>query len=308
MTKIYSAPLQGYTDRVWRKAHAAIYGGVDTYFTPFIRWEKGGLRTRDIREVASHTSEGAHVVPQIIFSGAEEFDKLMSALVEAGVGEVDLNLGCPFPPQVKHGRGAGLIVNPQALAEVGQLMRDKYSDVAFSAKMRVGVSSPEEWHDALPVINDMPLRWLAVHPRVASQQYKGDLHLEQFDAIRAESVHPLIFNGDLRTLDDLRSASERYGDEVSLMIGRGLLARPSLAAEYAAGEEWDDNRRRAALADFHEALYEAYTSTLCGDAQILAKLKPFWEYLEEEIGRKPWKLIHKATTLAKYNTAVAQAL
>lgn len=41
---IHFAPLQGYTEVFYRNAHAACFGGIDTYYTPFVRLEKGGFR------------------------------------------------------------------------------------------------------------------------------------------------------------------------------------------------------------------------------------------------------------------------
>ena len=40
-------------------------------------------------------------------------------------------------------------------------------------------------------------------------------------------------------------------------------------------------------------------------SQLLSKIKPFWEYAEEEIGRKAWKAIKKAGNVPKYRTALA---
>lgn len=37
---IHFAPLQGYTEVFYRNAHAACFGGIDTYYTPFVRLEK----------------------------------------------------------------------------------------------------------------------------------------------------------------------------------------------------------------------------------------------------------------------------
>ena len=39
MAVIHFAPLQGYTDSVYREAHTRVFGGVDTYYTPFVRIE-----------------------------------------------------------------------------------------------------------------------------------------------------------------------------------------------------------------------------------------------------------------------------
>lgn len=37
MIDIHFAPIQGYTDSVYRKAHCELAGGVSMYYTPFIR-------------------------------------------------------------------------------------------------------------------------------------------------------------------------------------------------------------------------------------------------------------------------------
>lgn len=37
---IHFAPLQGYTDAFYRNAHAACFGGIDSYYTPFVRLER----------------------------------------------------------------------------------------------------------------------------------------------------------------------------------------------------------------------------------------------------------------------------
>lgn len=43
---IYAAPLQGFTEVAWRNAHAQCLGGVDAYYTPFVRLEKERFVTR----------------------------------------------------------------------------------------------------------------------------------------------------------------------------------------------------------------------------------------------------------------------
>ena len=47
---IHFAPLQGYTDAAYRQAHACIFGGIDTYYSPFVRVEHGEIRRKDIRD------------------------------------------------------------------------------------------------------------------------------------------------------------------------------------------------------------------------------------------------------------------
>ena len=39
MIPIHFAPLQGYTDDIYRRLHHQLIGGVNTYYTPFLRME-----------------------------------------------------------------------------------------------------------------------------------------------------------------------------------------------------------------------------------------------------------------------------
>ena len=64
---IHFAPLQGYTDAVYRLAHARIFGGIDTYYSPFVRVEHGEIRRKDARDISSKNNrEGIHLIPQLI--------------------------------------------------------------------------------------------------------------------------------------------------------------------------------------------------------------------------------------------------
>ena len=47
---IHFAPLQGYTEAIYRQAHARIFGGVESYYTPFVRVEHGEIRKKDMRD------------------------------------------------------------------------------------------------------------------------------------------------------------------------------------------------------------------------------------------------------------------
>lgn len=298
--QFFAAPVQGYTDAEWRRLHAELFGGVDRYFTPFIRVERGEPRARDLRGAAAV----GEAVPQVIFRDLAEFRLLVDALAAQGHKSVDLNLGCPFPPQVKHGRGAALLRRPDLLVEVARDMSERYPSIGFSVKMRLGVESPDEWRETLPALREMPLRWLTVHPRTARQQYGGELHMDSFGCLLAEAPWPVVYNGDLTDADACREMARRYPTIAAVMAGRGLLSRPCLAAELATGTEWDADRLTSRVLEMHFRLLDHYEATLCGEAQVLAKIKPFWDYLSPLAGHRPAKAIRKSTTLTAYLAAV----
>ncbi len=298
------APVQGHTDAPYRHFHALGYGAETDYYTPFIRLEHGQLRNRDIKDFSSELNDGTHIVPQIIFRDKEELTILVKRIKELGASEIDLNMGCPFPLQTGHGRGAATVANEDLAKSVIDTVKEN-CDIKFSVKIRLGLNDPDEWKKLLPHLNEVELTHISVHPRVAKQQYGGDLDLIRFSRILKESKNPVVYNGEIHTPQDIDRVLNDFPDVAGIMIGRGLLARPSLVKEYLSGKEWSQEERVEEMLKFHRALLDYYTSTLCGDSQIISKIKPFWEYAEEEIGRKPWKAIKKATNIAKYHSAVA---
>lgn len=302
---IFSAPIQGLTETAWRHFHHMIYGdGITRYHTPFLRVERGEIRRRDLRDLGSDFNRDIRLTPQIILRDLREFRMLCDAVAEAGYRQIDINMGCPFPPQVHHGRGAGMIANTELLAALGDEMRGRYSRIEFSLKMRLGVESPDEWRVSVDAVNALPLSHVTVHPRTARQQYQGELWLDEFAALLAGSAHPVIYNGDITHPSHIDDILSRYPSLAGVMIGRGLFSRPSIVAEWLAGEEWDEARRHEALMRLHSMVYGHYRDTLSGDAQVLGKVKPFWEYLAPSLDRKAMKAIKKATSLRKYEEGV----
>ncbi len=94
---IHFAPMQGYVDGAYRRLHYAIYGGVDCYYTPFMRIEKREPRRQDFQRLKDSKGDGTSLVPQIIFGSEDEFLALTNAVRSWGFNRIDLNLGCPYP-------------------------------------------------------------------------------------------------------------------------------------------------------------------------------------------------------------------
>ncbi len=302
--EIHFAPIQGHTDAAYRNTHSRLFKGVDYYYTPFIRWESEGIRPRDLKDISRELNPDCKPIPQIIFRDKTELRNLIKVLYENGERRIDLNMGCPFPLQTARGRGASLVSNEEMAKEIVRVT-EEYQDVEFSIKMRLGFKDPDEWKISLPILNDAKLRHITLHPRFASQQYGGEPDLERFEEFYKTCKHPLIYNGDITELAKFKEIVARFPNLKGVMIGRGLIARPSLAEEIIEEREFPKDERIQRLLQFHRSLLGHYRDTLCGDSQILGKIKPFWEYSEEEIGRKPWKSIKKAVNMAKYQTAVA---
>ena len=302
--KYYFAPVQGHTDAAYRHFHNMCYFPADVeYTTPFIRLEKGTLRNKDFKDLSSPLNDNINLVPQIIFRDKDELQKLVTLIKENGAKRIDLNMGCPFPLQTGHKRGAATIAREDLAKDVADIINEN-KEISFSVKIRLGLNDPKEWHTLLPFLNTTELDHLTVHPRVAKQQYGGELNLDEFSLILNESKNPVVFNGDLKSPEDVKEIINMFPDLKGIMIGRGALARPSIFNEIQEGNEWNREKRIEVIKKFHDRLYNHYSEVLQGETQLLSKIQPFWEYSEDEIGRKAWKLINKAKTISKYRTAL----
>lgn len=298
-----AAPLQGLTDAPFRHWHSRLAGGVSVYFTPFIRWERGDVRPRDIRDISSSLQAAEPLVPQIIFRDFKEFEALSAKIIERGFNHIDLNLGCPFPPQVHKGRGAGVLHSLPVLSDIRSWAID-HPDIHLSAKMRLGVTSPDEWAEALPILDAMPLSHLTVHPRTAAMQYSGPLLIDQFTAIVSSTCHKVIFNGEILAPADIDRLCASCPGIAGVMAGRGLLSRPTLFSEWRAGREFPLQDRLKSFLDIHRHLLDHYADTLCGETQIISRLSPCWEYAPSEFPRREVKRLRKASTLPHYHEAL----
>ena len=301
--EIHFAPLQGYTDFEYRRIHARHCGGVQTYYSPFIRWEKGGIRDKDIKDILPENNEGLHLIPQIICSDTDEFNRLADAVQEYGYEEIDLNMGCPAPMQTKLKRGSGILPHPMRLQALLREM-ERRPEVRFSAKMRLGLESKEEWRELAGMLNSSCLQHLTIHPRIGKQMYKGEVDMETFHEVYDALRIPIIYNGDITGMEQIASLSERFPNLHGIMMGRGLLARPTLARECIQSKEMHTQERMDILMQMHQDMLDYCTRKYKVDSQILLHIHAFWEFQESQLERKTWKKIMKAGNMKNYLEAI----
>ena len=296
---VLAAPLQGVTDNVWRMAQHEVFGGVDAYYAPFMRVEHGEVRRKDLRDVDPERNAGTTLIPQILACQPDHALMMVDALKQMGYRRIDINLGCPFPPIALHRKGSGMLAYPDLAENLFKALAG-VDGVEYSVKMRLGWDRNDQWRDILPLMEALKPVNIAVHPRIGKQQYKGDLDIEQFEALLAASPWPVVYNGSLRTVEDIEEVINRYPTIAAVMVGSGLAANPGMLAPDASP---DDYRR------FHEMLVDGYTEQLNGgEAQLVRHLQDIWQTFLPGTGHKLFKAIRKSRTLEQYETAAAAAL
>lgn len=305
--KIHFAPVQGHTDWTYRNIHAKHFGGVDAYYTPFIRVEKEDtFRSRDMKDCDPELNSVENLVPQVLGGEPDELDVCLQMLEGRGYKQVDINMGCPFTMISRRGKGAGLLSDPERVRALMDVVKE-FPEIGCSVKMRLGWEDPEECLRLLPVLNSTPLAAVFLHARVGVQEYKGETDKEAFEAFYKGCEHPLFYNGDIVTVEDIHAVTERFPRLAGVMIGRGLLSDPALAQEYVENTMLSQEEKFRKFKAFHAELLAAYMERLQGDHQLLMKMKTLWEYFMPATNRKILKKIQKSNKLTQYNEAVVKA-
>ena len=302
--RLYLAPLEGITGWIYRSAVYECFGGFDKYFVPFIRPNQmGHFSAREKKDILPAHNAGMRTVPQILTNQAEDFLRTAAKLKEYGYEEVNLNLGCPSKTVVTKRRGAGFLAEPERLEVFLDEIFGK-CPIRISVKTRLGMEEPGEFTRLLKLYNKYPMEELIIHPRVQKDFYKNTPRLEMFETALEESRNPLCYNGDINSVSDADRLQERFPQTDAIMMGRGVLADPSLARQIKGGRRADKEELRR----FHDLLYSGYCEEMSGDRTILYKMKELWFYLADIFAdsKKYAKKIKKAEKCAVYEKIVEE--
>ncbi len=301
-TRIYMAPLQGFTDYAFRVAFVSLFGAPDAAFSPYLETHKPDHRV--YRDVLPERNTGIQLIPQLLGNDAKEMEVIVKGLQNMGYAEVNWNLGCPYPMVTRKTMGAGLLPHPEM---IDRILNDLFSVAScrISIKMRLGLTNSNDWKELVPLLNRYPLSEIIIHGRTASQMYKGETDVNAFVEMASQLTRPVCYNGNIFTLDDFSSLSSQMPFISRWMLGRGLLANPLLIREIRTGQKTSNEEMVKALSQFHSQLFTINSSRLNGTSHVLNKMKPYWEYFALSLTghEKGLKKIKKSLTLDTYNRA-----
>lgn len=298
--RYYFAPMEGLTDSIYRRLHHQYFGGVDSYYMPFLSPTVHRCLThREERELPYADSVAFRAVPQLMTKVPEDFLWAAAQCRDRGYDEVNLNLGCPSGTVVSKGKGAGMLAEPAALERfLDAVFKD--TPLPISLKTRLGITDPDEFPPLLEIFNRYPIKELIIHPRVRKQFYSGNVDIDLFRYAADNSNNPLCYNGDLTSRSDIGGFSRQFPQIEAVMLGRGLIADPGMLTETGT--------TLSALESFHDALLEEYQSAFGGSRNAMFRLKENWSYLlpRFENTEKIAKRLRKTTDLAEYKSIVSE--
>ena len=296
--RYYFAPMEGLTDSIYRRVHHEHFPGVDAYYMPFISpTVHRCLTNREAREVPFADTVSFRAVPQLMTKVADDFLWAAQECKDRGYDEVNLNVGCPSGTVVAKKKGAGMLEDPENLDRfLGDIFVS--SPLPISVKTRLGLTDPQEFPRILEIYNQYPIKELTVHPRVRKQFYDGDVDMEMFRYALDNSKNPLVFNGNLRNLSEVKCFEKEFSQIEAVMIGRGLIGNPAMLAP---GKE-------KKLKAFHDDLLETYIVEFGGARNAMFRMKENWRHMicMFDGHEKLWKKLRKCTDVNEYRSIVGE--
>ena len=309
-------PFQGITDAPFRNVFKKHFGGIDKFYTPFFTGiQKDHAKNMQVEEIDPACNDVETLTPQLLSTDAEEILRFATQCKALGYKEINLNMGCPFPRVANKKRGSGLLPYPEKIdAMLGQVFEQ--IEVGFSVKCRLGYVSPDEIYPVIEVFNKYPLSELIIHPRIGKQLYKGEADVKRFSELIPMIKAPLVYNGDIVSVESFERIREEVKPVNEFMLGRGLLANPFLAEEIQcrldchaslrfARNDIPGNRTER-LHAYVVDLYEDRLRHAGGSPKVLGMMKELWSYLMYSFDEPQdiWRKIKKINALKEYEEAV----
>ena len=299
-------PFQGITDAPFRNVFKRHFGGIDKFYTPFFTGIHKEERAKNLQteEIDPSCNDVETLTPQILSTDAEEILRFAKQCKQLGYKEINLNMGCPFPRVANKKRGCGLLSHPNLVETMLERVFEEI-DINFSIKCRLGYFDPKEIEAIIPIFNRFPLSELIIHPRIGKQLYKGEADVERFKSLIPYINAPLVYNGDIFSVEGFERIREQVQPVKQFMLGRGLLANPFLAEEIQGGASNTPERAKRLHAYLID-LYEDRLRHAGGSPKVLGRMKELWSYLMNsfEEPQVVWRRIKKINALKEYEEAV----
>jgi len=247
--RIVLAPLEGVMDHTVRELLTSL-GGYDLCVTEFLRVSNRQLLPeRTFYQLAPElenngfTASGVPVRLQLLGSEPETLAENAQRAIELGSHGIDLNLGCPAKTVNKSKGGAALLKEPQLISTAVTEMRKAVpKDKTLSVKIRLGWDDPNCVHEIVDAIVQAGADELTIHARTKEDGYKAEAIKWHYIAkvkerLATEGKHfSIIANGEIWNVEDA-IACRKISNCDDIMIGRGALASPNLAAVVAGISE-----------------------------------------------------------------------
>ena len=265
--KLILAPMEGVVDFKMRQLLTDI-GGFDLCVTEFVRVVNQRLPRRVFLRYCpellngGYTRAGTPVRIQLLGQHPQCLAENAIKAIELGSHGIDLNFGCPAKTVNKSKGGAVLLKEPEQLYQIVKTVREAVAqEHKVTAKVRLGFDDTSRSSEIFDAVVQAGADSIAIHARTKRDGYRPPAYWHLLaPLVQRNADIEIVANGEIWSLDDAHSARNQSLCQ-HLMLGRGALAMPDLAAWIKAA---DQNKIHEKMT-WHDVLYHIIHSSMHDD-------------------------------------------
>ena len=239
--RIILAPMEGVVDAQMRAVLTEI-GGYDRCVTEFVRITEQLLPNHVLRKLCPEleqgglTPSGVPVYVQLLGGNAHYMGINAARAAKLQPKGIDINFGCPSKTVNKSDGGSVLLREPNRVGDIVKAVRDAVDpSIPVTAKIRLGFSNSDLLGDIVDKVVAGGASELAIHARTKEDRYKPPAYWSAVKPMSAIDI-PVIINGEIWNAEQAQNAITQSGCS-DLMVGRGAMAFPDLAASIKAKQK-----------------------------------------------------------------------
>jgi tRNA-dihydrouridine synthase B len=217
------APMDGFSDSPFRGICRKM--GSAFSYSEFINAVDVIEHHPELEERISFEENERPIFYQLFDSDPKRIVKAAILLSQRSPDGIDINLGCSVRRVSGRGAGAGLLKEPDKIAQIFRLLTSEL-DIPITGKIRLGWDdSTLNYLEIAQIIQDNGGKMVAVHARTKKDAFHGDVNLAAIAEIKHNLSIPVIGNGDVKTPLDIERMKELTQCD-AVMIGRGAIGNP----------------------------------------------------------------------------------
>ena len=216
------SPMDGVSDWPFRSLCRRL--GSAMSYTEFVQARDVLQNRKSVIKKLTYDESERPVAFQLYGDDPDEIVEAALRIRDLEPDTVDLNMGCPAKTVANRGAGVGMMRTPLKIARTFRKLTAAL-DIPVTGKMRLGWKDCKTYKLVARIVEEEGGALIAFHARTKEQRYSGQVDLDAIAEVKAAVKIPVIGNGDVRTVADVKRMQAYTGCD-AVMVGRGAMSNP----------------------------------------------------------------------------------